>query len=490
MALSELRKLAEQLVGERLVTKTQVREIAAELNVKEADVDAFFKVAVRKGILTSFHVERIKKGELDGLVLGDYRLLFKAAAGSFARVFKAESLRDGRIFAIKLLRNRHAMVASEVARFHREAKLLMTLRHRNIVPIFDVGNEGEHHFFVMEFVGGGNLRELVTIRKRFEPVEACQIIYQIAKGLEYALERGVSHRDLKSSNVLMTETGVIKLVDFGLAGHDDQYGLDDQRVVEYTVLEKVSRAPDDDPRSDLYFLGVIFFELLVGRSPLRKAVTYEERKEPSRYTMLDPIRRVQPTLALDVAEVVDHLLRVDPAHRFQTPKEVADELARVLRNMNESVPGEAPNRPPPRPLEKPRPSVMCVDHRPAFQDKLRDYLSKRGFRVMIVSDSSRAVARLRNNPPDAILLMGDSVGDELFEAFDKIQEWSNDPKVACVAVLGESLIDRSDELCETGSCRIVKPPIVLRDIRRELYLALSKVLSDSRMIMLPKVGED
>ncbi|QDT63932.1 Serine/threonine-protein kinase StkP [Calycomorphotria hydatis] len=481
--------MAEKLIRAKLITKDQAQECASELTQSELTVDDFLRVAKRRGVLTAFHVERINKDEIDDLVLGDYRLLYKAAAGSFARVFKAERMKDGAIVAIKLLRHRHATIPAEVARFHREAKLLMSLRHENIVPIYDVDHEDERHFFVMEFISGGNLRDLVKSRQKFSSVDATKIVYQIAAGLEYALARGVGHRDLKGSNVLMSDTGVVKLVDFGLAGHEDAYGLDDQRAVEYATLEKASRAPLDDARSDLFFLGAIYYQLVTGQSPFRPAKTVEERKDPTRYMGLKPVRMLNPGVSPKVAPVIEKLLRFEPEHRHQSPTELKNDLREVLTQFNEPIPGEKPKPIPKAPLEKPRPTVLCVDHRPKMQDRLREYLSRRGFRVLLISDISRVKQRLRNSPPDALLMMGESIGDEIFDAYNFVQDGAFEPPIACVAVLNEEQGKQKDQLLQTGTSRILAPPIMLRDLRRELYYSLQKVLSDSRMIMLPDVPD-
>ncbi|MEM1063524.1 MAG: protein kinase, partial [Planctomycetota bacterium] len=116
-------------------------------------------------------------------MLGDYKLLYKAAAGGFARVFRAVSLEDGRSCALKLLKEGRSSEDGEVARFYREAKLLKRLRHRNIVPIYDIGQVGDSHFFTMEFVGGGNLKDLVRTRGAYAGGEATAIVYQIVAGL-------------------------------------------------------------------------------------------------------------------------------------------------------------------------------------------------------------------------------------------------------------------------------------------------------------------
>ena len=143
-----------------------------------------------------------------------------------------------------------------------------------VVPIHDVGSQDDYHWFTMEFVEGGNLRDFVAIRGKLSPVEATRCILDMAEGLEYALRLGITHRDLKLTNVLMSSTGVAKLVDFGLAGLEGSgdssgtgAGDGQQRALEYAAIEKCMGAPAGDPRSDLYAIGCIAFELVVGTAP-------------------------------------------------------------------------------------------------------------------------------------------------------------------------------------------------------------------------------
>src|SRR6218665_1389137 len=132
----------------------------------------------------------------------------------------------------------------------------------------------------MEFVEGGNLRDFLKIRGKLAPAEACRFALDIARGLEYALKFGIAHRDLKSTNVLMSSTGVAKLIDFGLAADEsllNRAGTDLQQALEYSTLEKGSGAPPNDPRSDLFFLGTILYEMVAGQEPYPRTRDREER---------------------------------------------------------------------------------------------------------------------------------------------------------------------------------------------------------------------
>jgi serine/threonine protein kinase len=488
------RNLAEQIVKLRLVTAGQLgqaREIAAD-KTPAALIDAL----ERKQFLTPYQAGKLRANEFDALVLGDYRLTYQNASGSFARVFRAESLSTGRVVALKLLRARHAANSREVMQFFREAKLVKALRHKNIVPIYDIGSEGESHYFTMEFVEGGNLRDFLAVRKKLSPAEATRYVLDVAEGLDFALQSGVTHRDLKLSNVLITTNGVAKLVDFGLAGEDTPGSGPDQRAVEYATLEKSTGVPNDDPRSDLFFLGGIYYELLTGVPPWPYTRSRDERKQVSRYRDVTAVDELDPTLPPQVVKVVEKLMTWNPEYRYQAPAEVAADLTAMMKDLGEppkpgAWPGadeqEEPEPPPTK--ERPGPSVLFVESRPKRQDLLRDYLGKRGFRPMFLSDPSRAVARLDDNPPDAVVFMGELLGDELFEIYPKVLGITSEVALVAVFVLSVEQSTRKKELERTPTCRIIEQPLILRDLRKQLQLGLKEVLTQSRLIKLPPIPE-
>ncbi len=489
------RVLGERLVKLRLITAGQLEE--AKRASTEKTAEALIAALERAQNITPYQAGKLRAGEFDALVLGDYRLTYQNASGSFARVFRAESLTNGRVVALKLLRARHASDVKEVAQFFREARLVQKLQHRNIVPIYDIGSEGDNHFFTMEFVEGGNLRDFLAVRKKLSPSEATRYTLDVAEGLAFAMANGVTHRDLKLSNVLITTTGIAKLVDFGLAGEDTPGGGADQRAVEYATLEKSTGAPADDPRSDVFFLGAIYYELLTGQPPWPYSRNRDERKQVHRYRDVTPVDQLDPSLPPRVVSVVEKLMAWEPAERYQTAAEAAADLKAVLKELGEpSLPGTLPGADeteepgePSVPKDKPAPSVLFVESRPKRQDLLRDYLSKRGFRPMFLSDPKRALARLEKNPPDAVVFMGELVGNDLPDLFARVQALTSELALVAVFVLSEKQRERHPEFEELPTCRILTQPLILRELRRQLQLGLKEVLSQSRLIKLPPIPE-
>src|SRR5580698_1965597 len=437
MTLEELKNL---LVRLHLVQPDQLELVHSRSCPNTDDANVLLQALESRHLLTSYQVGKLERGETDSLVLGDYKLLYRNASGSFARVYRGASLTDGRMVGLKVLRQRWAADPRIVRLFRREADLGKKLNHEKIVPIYDVASQGDSHYFTMEFVEGGNLRDFLNIRKRLSVIEATRCLIDMAEGLEYAARMGVTHRDLKLTNVLMSTQGIAKLVDFGLAGDEvmnSEAGGDSlQRALEYATLERGTNAPPNDPRSDLYFLGGIYYELLSGVPPYPRTHSREERKEFSRYSNIRPIRSLDPNIPKGVVEMVERLMKIWPEQRYQSAGAVRTDAIALLAEL------EGRGRSAPAVLDEPRngkaslPTVLCIEHRLKQQDIIRDYLSRRGFRVLLFNDVHRAISRLQSNPPDCVVLIGDSIGDELVEAYEQVRELNGD-RFINIAVLAE-----------------------------------------------------
>jgi serine/threonine protein kinase len=442
------------------------------------DANVLLQSLESRHLLTPYQVGKLERGETDALVLGDYKLLYRNASGSFARVYRGASLRDGRMIGLKVLRQRWAADPRIVRLFRREAELGKKLKHEKIVPIFDVATQGDSHYFTMEFVEGGNLREFLNVRKRLSVVEATRCLSHLAEGLEYAARMGVTHRDLKLTNVLMTVTGVAKLVDFGLAGDEvmnSEAGGDSlQRALEYATLERGTNAPPNDPRSDLYFLGGIYYELLTGVPPYPRTHSREERRQFSRYASLRPIRSVDPNIPKSVAVIVERLMKTNPDQRYQSAAMVRSDAVEVLAELERPANGAAA---PPAPAatngRKDMPTILFIEHRLKQQDIIRDYLTKHGFRVLLFNNVHRAISRLQSNPPDCVVLIGDSIGDELVEAYEQVRELNGD-RFINIAVLAERQAEFVEKLEQTALSRVMQQPITLRELRREIHLLFQR----------------
>tara|TARA_R110002111_G_scaffold247140_2_gene310050 strand:+ start:51613 stop:53106 length:1494 start_codon:yes stop_codon:yes gene_type:complete len=484
---SPKKKLSEQVVDLQLVSQQDMDACLHELQTNSTDDEKLIRLLERKNFITSFQAGRLKNNELEGLVLGGNKLMYQNASGSFARVYRAASLADGRMIGIKVLRQRWAQDPETVKMFHREAEVCKQFQHKNIVPIYDVGVQENIHFFTMDFVEGGNLRDFITIRKKLSPLEAINYTVDICEGLEYANRLGYTHRDMKPTNVLMSIQGVAKLIDFGLAGEDDTSGAGEahQRAVEYGTLEKSTGAPRNDPRSDLYFVGTIFYELLSGKPPFPRTKDVEERKRPSRYSQVPSITSLEPNLPEPVVNVLEKLMAYQPQQRYQSATEAIQDLLEARAqldtagsNNQPSIAAEVKNS-----AEQELkfaiapPTILCVEKRSKNQDVLRDYLTKHGYRVLILSDAERALNRIKENAPDCVVFMEDSIGAGAVEAFHKALEM--DPDLAAILVLSEKNAEVKKTLQKTDRSRILVQPIKIRNLRAKIQKVLEHQLNDS-----------
>ena len=202
-----------------IVSDEQIREAWDDLGTDTGPPDPLLRFLERKGYLTPWQASKLVKGDTDGYFLGGYRMLYRIAAGSFGRVYRAENTRTGEVVAVKVLRRRWADDKRKIVLFEREGKIGMAMQHANIVRILAVSRDpaSGQYYIVMEFVEGGNLRDFLAIRKKLGATEALRLLEETASGLAYALTMGLTHRDLKPTNILISSNSSAKLVDFGLA---------------------------------------------------------------------------------------------------------------------------------------------------------------------------------------------------------------------------------------------------------------------------------
>jgi serine/threonine-protein kinase len=242
-------------------------------------------------------------------IVGRYRLEGRLGVGGMSTVQLALDQRLERHVAIKLLAEHLADDPSFVSRFRREALSAARLVHPNIVQVFDFGfDEGHHqHFIVMEHVSGHSCAELLRDRGHLDVEQAVEIVTQACRGLDYAHRNGVVHRDVKPGNLLVSDAGVVKLADFGIARATDQSSITQVGSVLGTaayLAPEQARGEEAGPRADLYSLGVVAYQLLSGRLPyeansLSELTLRQQREVPGRLDQLNPL--VPPELARAVA---------------------------------------------------------------------------------------------------------------------------------------------------------------------------------------------
>src|SRR6266446_4771401 len=245
--------LAQRMLKLGLVTETQLQEGWDDVGQRVTEPEPLLRALERKGFLTPYQSQKLLKGDIDLYFIGGYRILYKIASGSFGRVYRADDPSSGRIVAVKVLRNKWSKDRHKIELFMREGKMGQTLRHPNIVEILAVSQDKktDQYYIVMEFVEGGNLRDFLNIRKKLPPTDVLRIVEDTAAALAHAFSKGITHRDMKLTNILLSSQGPAKLVDFGLAGaqfgpSDDKEEVNVDRTVDYAGLEKATNVPHGD----------------------------------------------------------------------------------------------------------------------------------------------------------------------------------------------------------------------------------------------------
>jgi serine/threonine protein kinase len=444
--------IAQRAFDLGLLSGSQLQEVWGALGSRSAPLEDLVQLLVRRELLTNYQVDKLLKGDKSGFFFGNYKVLYLVGTGTFARVFRAVNKESGQVVAVKVLRNRFSDNPIQYGLFVREGQLGRTLRHPNIVPIHEVFSERPTHFFVMDFIEGQNLREFVKHRKVLRPVEATRIMSDITRGLQYAFERAVTHRDLKLSNVLISSHGEAKLVDFGLAAMDDvivlsqDMELPNTRAIDYAALERATGVRRDDTRSDIYFAGCMLYHMLSGVAAMVETKDRVARLNKSRFTDVLPIQKIAPQLPHYLTFAVNKAMAMDPGRRYQTPGEMLVDLEQAAKRLTAEPNGSngrgnpLPQRgsaEPPQEETDQQPAVMVIEPRARMQDVFRAELKKVGYRVLLTGDPSRAVERLRKEPQlvGCALFNAEELGQSALAAFNQLADEQETKSLPAVLLL-------------------------------------------------------
>jgi serine/threonine-protein kinase len=335
---------------------------------------------------------------------------------------------------------------------------------------------------VMEFVEGQNLRDFVKARGKFDIADSLRITADVAAGLDYAAGKGVTHRDLKLSNVLVASTGRAKLVDFGLAAISALAKGDpaspNPRSIDYAALERITGVKKDDPRSDIYFSGCILYHLLTGVPPLLETKDRTQRLSVSRFREVTPIIQREPHLPGTVVALVNRAMELDPARRFATPGEMLTEIKAVQRRLEQGDSDELEAGQGRKLLDREGESrsVMVVEANAEMQDALRDLLKRRGYRVLVIGDAQRALKRFEEGPvpSECVIFCTTELGRSALEAFNRFGEMEQTRHIPAILFLSEEHPQFATE-AHTGPHRVLlSMPLKVRQLRGILLKLLTR----------------
>ena len=343
---SALQVIEARLTESGLFEGEELREIVAELAAEEGqDAEGLLRALVRGKRLTSYQAREIGAGRGKYLVLGNYVILDRLGHGGMGVVYKAQHLRMQRIVALKVLSPDFTKDPEALRRFQREVVAAARLVHPNIVTAYDAAEAKDTHFLVMEYVPGKTLAQLVKETGTFSARQAIWCLVQGARGLAYAHEHGVIHRDVKPSNLLYDAEGKVKVLDLGLArldalGNSRQAELtatgDVMGTVDFMAPEQAESTKLADARSDVYSLGMSLWYLLTGRpcyerdSLPAKIVAHRTAPPPSLFG-------ARPDVPQELDAVFQKLVAKYPADRYQSMNEALAALEQCLNQLGEAT---------------------------------------------------------------------------------------------------------------------------------------------------------
>ncbi len=305
---------------------------------------------VAKSLITRWQSEKLLQGKHKGYFLGKYKLLSLLGKGGMSSVFLAEHTLMKRRCAIKVLPHKRVADSSYLARFHREAQAVASLDHPNIVRAYDVDQQADRdaiiHFLVMEYVEGLSLQEVIAKTGPCSLVDSVDYVRQAAVGLAHAHQAGLVHRDIKPGNLLRDNTGVVKILDLGLARFFDNQGQEesltiqhDEKVLgtaDYLAPEQALDSHTVDARADIYSLGCTLYFLLTGHPPftegtLTQRLMAHQSKEPP------PVEKDRAEIPPTLTAIVRKMMAKKPDDRYATAEDTSEALRKWLSS---SAPAE------------------------------------------------------------------------------------------------------------------------------------------------------
>ncbi len=315
--------------------KEEAKEGAANLN-------RFGSWLTANKYVTDYQASLLMRGHADGFFLNEYKILDRLGKGRMAGVYKAQH-RLGQIFAVKVLPPSRAADSNLLGRFQREAKLAARLKHPNIVRTFQIGQAGDLHYIVMEYLEGETLEETLGRRKKLPPAEAVRLVFQALQGLQHIHSHGLVHRDLKPANLMLiggaaddTTRATVKLLDIGLgrmffeeAVAEPAEALTAEGAMlgtpDYMSPEQARDPRAADIRCDIYSLGCVLYRALAGQPPFPDTNVISQMirhaTEPPR-----PLKDFNADVPDGLQQIVNWMLAKDPGGRYPTPERAAQAL--------------------------------------------------------------------------------------------------------------------------------------------------------------------
>ncbi|QDU31775.1 Serine/threonine-protein kinase PrkC [Anatilimnocola aggregata] len=297
------------------------------------DADRVAESLIAAGLITKWHVDKLMDKKYKGFILGKYKLLRLLGSGGMSTVYLGEHTLMHRLRAIKVLPKGRVNDSSYLARFVREAQATASLDHPNIVKAYDIDNDGDTHYLVMEYIEGRDLQNIVKQEGPLPLEVACNYIAQAADGFQYAHENGLIHRDVKPANLLIDTKGQVKILDLGLAllADEDRSSLTvahNENVLgtaDYLSPEQAVNSHKVDSRADIYSLGCTLYYALSGHAPFTDG-SLAQRIAKHQTQMPEDIRKERAEVPRDLADICWKMIQKRPERRYGRMRDVSDAL--------------------------------------------------------------------------------------------------------------------------------------------------------------------
>ena len=265
---------------------------------------------------------------------GRYEITELIGQGGMANVYKAKDVLDNRVVAVKILKREFSENDEFLRRFRNESKAIAVLSHPNIVKIYDMGFSEKIQYIAMEYIDGITLKEYIDSERVLNWKDAVHFIIQILRALQHAHNRGIVHRDIKPQNIMLLTDGTIKVMDFGIAkfAREESMTATDQAIgtVHYISPEQ-ARGDVTDEKSDIYSVGVMFYEMLTGQKPF-------DTDNPVSIAVMHikniPVRPrdINPNIPSGLEEIIMHAMEKDAENRYQTASDMIRDIEAFKQN--------------------------------------------------------------------------------------------------------------------------------------------------------------
>jgi serine/threonine protein kinase len=340
MAEIEDKVIIEQLRKGKILEETIINDVyRMYLQLKNAgDTIKLLDVFANRGYLSPIQIQQLfsQNNSKPLQKIGEYEILKKLGVGGMGSVFLAQKNKEAGLVAIKVLPRSSNQNEKVVSRFNREFRALQQLKHPAIISGIEKGFAGGYHFYVMEFFEGQTLKSFVEKNKPVDFKKAVEIIRGVAVGLQYASNQGMIHRDIKPDNIILTDTGKIKIIDFGLVKMENDSVMNLTRTQTamgtpyFISCEQAKNAKDADLRSDIYSLGATLFYLITAEYPVKGATAYEVLAALISGQVVKPVE-VNPNIPESLNQLILNMMELKMEDRYQDYESLLSDIDLYLK---------------------------------------------------------------------------------------------------------------------------------------------------------------